>query len=154
MRDRLIKFLATGFGAGNFPVGPGTAGSVVGLGYWWLLTRGPTWSYWLTFVVVVLAAVWLSGAAAEILRRPDPSCVVIDEICAMPLVLAGIGHVWWQVAIGFIWFRIFDVWKPPPVRQAQAFVGGIGIVLDDLLAAGYACATTHGVLWLIARAHH
>ncbi len=151
MRDRLIQFLASGFGAGFVPLAPGTAGSLVGVGYWWLLTRGGAWVYWLVFAVVVLVAVWLSGAAAEIQRRPDPPSVVIDEICAVPLALAGIGHEWWHVALGFVWFRVFDVWKPPPVREAQAFDGGVGIVLDDLLAAGYACVTTHGVLWLVGR---
>jgi phosphatidylglycerophosphatase A len=151
MRDRLMLFFATGFGVGRLPVAPGTAGSLVGVAYWWLLTRGGTWVYWPVFALVVLAAVWLSAAAAEIQRKPDPPSVVIDEICAMPLALAGIGHEWWQVALGFVWFRVFDVWKPPPVRDAQAFAGGIGIVLDDLLAAGYACATTHAVLWLVGR---
>lgn len=151
MRDRLIKFFATGFGAGNVPLAPGTAGSVVGMGYWWGLHHSAPWLYWPVTVAVVLFAVWCSGLAADLYRRPDPSCVVIDEICAMPIALAGIGHHWWHIALGFVWFRVFDVWKPPPVRQAQVFSGGIGIVLDDLLAAGYACATTHAVVWLISR---
>lgn len=151
MRDRLIKFLATGFGVGNLPVAPGTAGSLVGVGYWWLLNHGAAWAYWPATILVVLFAVWCSGAASELYRKPDPACVVIDEICAMPIALAGTSHVWWHVVLGFVWFRVFDVWKPSPVRQAQAFAGGLGIVLDDLLAAGYACATTHAVVWLIAR---
>jgi phosphatidylglycerophosphatase A len=151
MRDRLIKFLATGFGTGLFPLAPGTAGSAVGVGYWWWLHHSAAWLYWPVTVAVILFAVWCSGIAADLYRRPDPSCVVIDEICAMPIALAGLGQHWWQIALGFVWFRIFDVWKPPPVRQAQAFTAGIGIVLDDLLAAGYACATTHAVGWLIAR---
>lgn len=151
MRERLILFLATGFGVGRLPVAPGTAGSLVGVAYWWLLTHGAVWLYWPLFALVALAAVWLCGAAAEIQRKPDPPSVVMDEICAMPLALAGIGHEWWQVALGFLWFRVYDVWKPPPVRESQAFAGGVGIVLDDLLAAGYACATTHAVLWLVGR---
>jgi phosphatidylglycerophosphatase A len=52
------------------------------------------------------------------------------------------------VAVAFALFRLFDIWKPPPVRDAQDFSGGIGIVLDDLLAAAYACAGTHAVVWL------
>jgi phosphatidylglycerophosphatase A len=151
MRDRLIKFFATGFGVGTVPAAPGTAGSLVGLLYWWELSHLAPWLYWLVTVLVVVFAVWCAGLAAELYRKPDPACVVIDEICAMPIVLAGIGHHWWHVVLGFVWFRLFDVWKPPPVRQAQVFSGGIGIVLDDLLAAAYACATTHGVIWLIAR---
>jgi phosphatidylglycerophosphatase A len=151
MRDKLIKFFAIGFGAGAFPAAPGTAGSLVGVAYWWGLSHAAPWLYWMVTVLVVLFAVWCSGLAAELYRKPDPACIVIDEICALPIVLAGVGHHWWHVVIGFVWFRVFDVWKPPPVRQAQVFSGGIGIVLDDLLAAGYACATTHGVVWLIAR---
>lgn len=151
MRERLVKILATGFGAGLVPTAPGTAGSVVGVVLWWGLNHLTPWAYWLVTVLVVALAVWSAGAAAELYRKQDPPCVVIDEICAMPIVLAGIGQHWWHVVIGFVWFRLFDVWKPPPVRQAQVFSGGIGIVLDDLLAAGYACATTHGVIWLIAK---
>ena len=149
MRDRLVTFLATGFGSGRCPVGPGTAGSLLGIGYWWLLMQLPVWLHWVAFVIGVLVAVWSAGEAAELLREPDPTCVVIDEIAALPLALVGLSVAVWPVALGFVWFRVFDIWKPPPVRQAQAFSGGLGIVLDDLLAALYACATTHLVLWLV-----
>ncbi len=153
MRDRLIRFIATGFGAGLSPVMPGTAGSLVGVLYWWLLDRGNAWSYWLIFAAGIVFAVWCSGAAADAMHKQDPPSVVIDEIAVMPLALAGLGHHWWSLALGFIWFRVFDIWKPPPIRQAQAFSGGIGIVLDDLLAAGYACAAAHLVVWAIAKTH-
>ncbi len=152
--NRLVKFLATGFGAGYLPGAPGLAGSVVGLGYWWLLR----WShnaliYWGVFVVVLLAAVWLAGEAAIILRHPDPSCVVIDELAVVPLALAGLGTTWWIVGIAFVLFRIFDVWKPTPIRQSQDFAGGVGIVLDDVLAALCACGVTHAIVWGVARLH-
>ena len=154
MRERFIKLIATGFGVGNLPVAPGTAGSLLGIGYWWMLARADAWFYWTGFGVGVVLAVWCAGAASEIYRRPDPPTVVIDEIAAMPLALAGINHVWWQVAVAFGLFRLFDVWKPPPVRQAQAFSGGVGIVLDDLLAAVYTCVATHSVIWLLSHAKH
>lgn len=151
MRDRLVKFLATGFGVGNMPVGPGLAGSLVGLGYWWLLVRsGHVWVYWVAFVVGVVLAVWIAGEAAELLRDPDPASVVIDEIVVVPLALAGLAPVWWHIAIGFVLFRLFDVWKPPPVRQAENFSGGVGIVLDDVVAALYACAGTHAIVWAVS----
>jgi phosphatidylglycerophosphatase A len=151
MRDRLVKWIASGFGAGLVPVAPGTAGSLLGVGYWWLLTRASPWAYWLVFAAGVVFAVWCAGEAAELLRKPDPPCVVIDEIAVMPLVLAGVGMHPWQIVVGFLWFRLFDIWKPTPVRQAQAFSGGLGIVLDDLLAACYACGATHAVIWAVAR---
>jgi phosphatidylglycerophosphatase A len=154
MRNGLVKLFATGFGVGKLPVAPGTAGSVLGIAYWWSLTLLQPWAHWLVFMLAVLFAVWCAGEAAELLRKPDPVQVVIDEIVAIPLALAGVGPVWWKVVIGLAWFRVFDIWKPPPVRQAQAFSGGIGIVLDDLLAAVYACLTTHGVIWLLGHVKH
>ena len=127
---------------------------MLGVGYWWVLTRADAWIYWVVFGVGVMLAVWCAGAASEIYRRPDPPDIVIDEIAALPLALAGIDHVWWQAAVAFGLFRLFDVWKPPPVRQAQAFSGGVGIVLDDLLAAAYTCVATHSVIWLLSHAKH
>jgi phosphatidylglycerophosphatase A len=149
MRDRLILLLATGLGVGRSPVAPGTAGSILGLVYWWLLMQlHNDYLYWLTFVAVVLFAVWCSGEAAKIMRHDDPPSVVIDEICAVPLALAGLGTVWWMVMVAFVLFRVFDIWKPTPIRQVQRWPGGVGIVVDDLLAAVCACATTHGAVWL------
>ena len=155
MRERLIKFLATGFGVGYSPVAPGTAGSVVGIGFWWALSQQH--HLWLRAVLLVLAicfAIWCAGEASDIMHHPDPPSVVIDEIVAMPMVMIGLGTTWWHVALGFAMFRLFDVWKPTPCREAQDFSGGIGIVLDDLLAAAYACLASHGVLWLIAGMKH
>jgi phosphatidylglycerophosphatase A len=155
MRDRLIKFLATGFGAGYLPAAPGTAGSLVGVAFWWGLnqTHNP-WLRGLLLVLAVVLAVWCAGEASEIMRHPDPPSVVIDEIVAMPVALFGLGARWWHIVVGFAMFRLFDVWKPSPVREAQNFTGGIGIVLDDLLAAVYACTATHGVVWLVSWMKH
>ncbi len=152
MLDRFVRFLATGFGVGSMPSAPGLAGSIVGLGYWWLLwwSRDPL-IYWGVFIAVVLLAVWVAGEAAMSMGKSDPPSVVIDEIAVMPLALAGLGGTWWHVALAFVWFRVFDVWKPPPVRQAQDFAGGVGIVLDDVLAALYACGITHATVWCVAK---
>lgn len=152
MRKRLVKFVATGFGAGYVPWAPGTAGSLVGVGYWWLLATQPAVTYWLTVVAVIAFAIWCTGEAAMDLGQDDPPCVVIDEIAAMPLALAWVGPELWHVALGFAFFRLFDVWKPCPIRKSQKLPGGMGIVIDDLLAAVYACAATHAVIWLTMRA--
>lgn len=150
MRERFVKFLATGFGVGYLPVMPGTAGSVLGVGFWWTLTHlHSVWLGALVIVVAIVFAVWCAGSAAEAMHHPDPPSVVIDEIVAMPVAMAGVTGSWWHVAVAFALFRLFDIWKPPPVRDAQDFSGGIGIVLDDLLAAAYACAGTHAVVWLV-----
>jgi phosphatidylglycerophosphatase A len=155
MRERLIKFLATGFGVGYLPAVPGMAGSVVGVGFWWSLNQAH--NPWLRGLLLVLAigfAVWCAGEASEIMHHPDPSSVVIDEIVAMPLAFIGLGGQWWHIVVGFMMFRVFDLWKPSPIRESQDFSGGIGIVLDDLLAAVYACAATHGIVWLVSWMRH
>jgi phosphatidylglycerophosphatase A len=117
-----------------------------------VLTRlHPAWLAGVVFVFAVAVAVWCAGAAAEAMRHPDPPSVVIDEIVALPIAFVGLDMVWWQVVLAFAFFRLFDIWKPPPVRDAQSFSGGMGIVLDDLLAAAYACAATQAVLWAVGR---
>jgi phosphatidylglycerophosphatase A len=145
MRDRLTRFIATGFGAGLVPFVPGTAGSAVGLGYWWLLTQTPPVVYWSVFIAGLAVALWSAGVTARMMGQPDPSSVVIDELTAVPLALAGVTGWWWVPA--FVLFRVFDIWKPWPVCQSQKLPGGWGIVVDDVLAAGYACA----VVQILAR---
>jgi phosphatidylglycerophosphatase A len=153
MRERLLKFIASGLGVGFLPVAPGTAGSLLGVGYWWLLMHTGPWIHWLGFMAGLAFAVWCSGEAAEAWRKPDPSCVVIDEIAVMPLVLAGVSapHLLAKITLGFVLFRLFDIWKPWPVRQAQALTSGLGIVMDDVLAAVYACVATHSVVWVLGK---
>ena len=146
MRDRLIRFGATGFGAGRIPFAPGLAGSVVGIGWWWLLTLIGGRLSWALFAAGALVGVWVAGAAARAMGEKDPSCVVIDEMCAVPLALAGLTN-WWLV-LAFVLFRLFDVWKPWPIRQSQRLPGGWGIVVDDLLAAAAACGVTQLIIWL------
>lgn len=145
MRDRLIQVLATGFGVGCVPVGPGLAGSVVGVGWWWV-ARDELW----LIPVGVLAAIVVADRATKLFGHLDPPCVVIDEICAVPLALLALTERW-ELVTGFVLFRVFDVWKPWPIRQLQALPGGWGIVADDVVAAGYAGVFTHGIGLLVAR---
>jgi phosphatidylglycerophosphatase A len=155
MRDRLVKFLATGFGVGYSPVAPGTVGALVGVGFWWALNQTHhLWLRGLLLVLSIMIAVWCAGAASDLMHHPDPSSVVIDEIVAVPLVMIGLGAHWWHIVVGFALFRLFDIWKPSPVREAEDFSGGIGIVLDDLIAAAYACMATHLVVYLVSLAKH
>ena len=147
MKNWFVKFIATGCGAGYLPKMPGTAGSVLGVGLWWLLASH-AW-LWALYPLLVWLAVWSACRAAKLLNQTDPAAVVIDEIVGMPLALAGIAPVGWLVLTGFAAFRLFDIWKPWPIRQSQALPGGRGIVIDDLLAGGFACAVTHAIAWAV-----
>jgi phosphatidylglycerophosphatase A len=138
---RLAFAVATFFGCGHFPVGPGTAGSLVALvllalGYRFGLTRAA-----LLFLLVLLIplGVWAATKTARSLGAKDPGMVVIDEVLGQWLTLLG-APVWnWKSFTGaFLLFRLFDIWKPQPVRVAEALPSGIGIVADDLVAGVYA----------------
>ncbi|HUP90737.1 MAG TPA: phosphatidylglycerophosphatase A [Solimonas sp.] len=141
--------LAFGLGAGLSPVGPGTVGTLVGVLMWLALC----WLPWPAYAVAVLAlfvlGCWLCGASARLLGVPDYGGIVFDEIvgfqvAALPLVpaLGWIAEpkVLW-VALAFGLFRLFDIWKPWPIRALDRGVhDGLGIMLDDVLAGIYAAA--------------
>lgn len=137
-----------GLGIGRIPVAPGTAGSILGLAYWYALIRipDPRW-YWVAVVAGIAGAIWCAGAAARQMGEPDPPRVVIDEVVAVPLAMSGQELYWngWAIALALILFRVFDVWKPLYIRELQKLPGGWGIVLDDLAAAVCASVAT----WII-----
>lgn len=121
------------------PFAPGTAGTMVGIPVYLLLSR----LSWLTYLISVLvfsaAAVYISGKAEKILNAKDPSSIVIDEIAglqfAMFLVSPGAPHILY----GFLLFRLFDITKPFPIRICEEkFPGGCGVVADDIVAGIYA----------------
>ena len=99
---------------------------------------GP-WHFGLLTALALLPAVWSAGATAEALQRKDPQIVVIDEVLGQWLAFAG-ARVYTPVTylIAFALFRLFDIWKPWPVRQLEALPGGWGINADDLMAGVYA----------------
>jgi phosphatidylglycerophosphatase A len=139
--------LATWFGVGLIPIAPGTWGSLAALPFAWAIR-----SLWgATGLVIAIAIVFFAGwwAAATVSKAgaiKDPGAVVIDEVAGQWLVLLTAPRdplVW---VLAFLLFRIFDIWKPWPVRWADRDItGGLGVMLDDLLAAVYAAL----VLWVL-----
>lgn len=157
--NRLILFIAQGFGSGRVPKAPGTFGSLVGIIWFYLLLLPGSWPLFAVGVGLGIAAsIWISGRAEQILGKHDPGSVVLDEIAAIPLAYSGwiavtsAQHDWtfpgikevfqpaslgW-LAAGFILFRVFDIWKPWPIGQIQHLPGGWGITADDVLAGLWA----------------
>jgi len=156
-RRAMILLFAQGFGVGRIPFAPGTFGSLVGILWFALLLTTKRYElYLLGALCGVGLAVWLCGAAEKILKQKDPSSVVLDEIVALPFCfLPWVTQAWMRQhqmpaldafltgrsllsVLGiFVLFRIFDIWKPWPVRQSQSLPGGWGVTMDDLLAAIY-----------------
>lgn len=136
---RLIMLSATVLGVGYLPIMPGTFGSLIALPLHHFLTLLPLKPYALALFILGVVAVLAAGSAEKILDRKDPSPVVIDEVLGMLITLAGTPRTIPVYILGFFLFRLFDIWKPFPIGWIDRRVqGGVGIVLDDLLAGLYA----------------
>ena len=145
-------FIALGFGAGLAPRAPGTAGTLAALAIYWALALVlPPLAIAFLAVPLFFVGVWACGVAGRNLGVEDHGAFVWDEIVAfLPLAALASASIWLQ-AIAFALFRLFDIWKPFPIRQFEARVkGGLGVMLDDLLAACY----TYLVLVILVIAIH
>jgi len=150
--DFVIFNLATGLGTGLAPIASGTFGSLLGLLLVYLLNRWQL-SIMLQFSIAVVGfvvAIYVSGWVADAEDDKDPSIVVADEIIGQMVVFLFIpaAKVTFGLLIaGFLLFRIFDIWKPWPIRKLESLPGGFGIVLDDILAGIFANIILQLWLW-------
>jgi phosphatidylglycerophosphatase A len=141
-----VHFVAFGFGAGLAPKAPGTFGSLVGLlAAWGLIALPLPWRA-AAVLAVVAAGIWICGESARRLQRHDDQRIVLDEIAGVLLTsLAVVEKSVFAFALVFVFFRFFDILKPWPIRDVDhSLKGGLGIMLDDLIAAFYAavCVAT------------
>jgi phosphatidylglycerophosphatase A len=137
-----VHFLAFGFGAGLAPRAPGTFGSAVGIvAAWWLLELPLVWRV-AVVLAVIAAGIYICGESARRLGRHDDQRIVLDEIAGVLLTsLAVADKSVFSLALVFVFFRLFDIWKPWPIRDVDhSLKGGLGIMLDDLIAALFAAA--------------
>jgi phosphatidylglycerophosphatase A len=142
----ILRVLATGFGAGYSPIIPGTAGTLVGVPLYMLLAPMGIVAVALALLSAVLVGVYAAGRMERLSGKQDPGTVVIDEIAGYLLTMIGSPADFFHLTAGFFLFRLFDVLKPPPARQAEKRLsGGTGIMIDDLLAACYAWLCLRGM---------
>lgn len=134
-KDTAVMLLATGCYLGKVPFAPGTFGSLLGLLLCFLLSDIHIGSAVFITVLFIGGATWISHTAAEILNKEDPGCIVIDEIAGMMVTLIGLPFNLSTAVAGFVVFRLLDILKPPPIRAIERQLpGGIGIVMDDVVA--------------------
>jgi phosphatidylglycerophosphatase A len=137
------KIILSWFGTGYSPKAPGTAGSVAALPFAWLMATyfGP--SVLFTAAIVAFCAGWaLASQSPE--ARQDPGWVVIDEVAGQWLTLALVPPDFLVYAVGLLMFRIFDIFKPWPIRTLERSVGGgLGVMIDDIASAVYAGSLTY-----------
>lgn len=150
-------------GVGYFPIAPGTVGSLVGAGLYvtlwaWIyqlfeiraLRRGLNFLNVFTpqiafmFVVILfvtMLGIWAASRTERLLQKKDPSVVVIDEVAGQMIALLSwpfLSHSGWTVLTSVVLFRVFDIWKPYPIRRLERLESGLGIMADDVLAGAYA----------------
>jgi len=131
-------FLAFGLGSGLAPKAPGTAGSMLGLILFVPLLTLPIWIQIVVILFAFTLGVYVSGRVAVELNLKDPSVIVWDEFVGMWIVMLWLPSYYWLIP-AFLLFRLFDITKPWPVSVAdRQLEGGLGIMLDDVVAGLYA----------------
>ena len=149
--NQLGVFLATGFGLGRSPIASGTVGTLPGL-----LIVAAVWPMGLAWqlaaaLVLPLLAVPLCDIAERHFGKKDDGRIVADEYLTFPIAMVGLPLAPWVVAMAFASSRCFDIVKPPPARALQRLHGGVGIVIDDVLASLYSLAFNQAVYWSVTR---
>jgi len=135
---RFVLIVATGLGTGYIPGIPGTAGSLLGVALFLLLSFLPYWLYAVTLIGLLFLSVWASDKAEDIFEERDCQKIVIDEVFGILVTLAFLPPTTKNLIVGFLLFRLLDSLKPPPAYQFnRGTYGGWGVVLDDLAAGLY-----------------
>lgn len=139
---RLAFLIATWFGCGRSPAAPGTVGSAAALVIAIVLHRYAGlsgWHYLALAALLAYPAVWSASVAARVSKVEDPGFVVVDEVLGQWIALAGaVRFTPVSCLAAFVLFRLFDIWKPFPVRQLESLPDGLGINADDAMAGVYA----------------
>ena len=150
MKDRFIRFIATGFYSGYSPLVPGTVGSVPAWLIAFFLVGDNTPVLAVVTVATFCVSVWSAGKAEQTLGR-DAKKIVIDEWSGMFLALLFVPYSFSNYLIAFFAFRVFDVVKIPPAAQAERLPGGWGVTMDDAVAGIQANVVTQLVIFALAR---
>ncbi len=145
-----VHFIAFGFGSGAVPIAPGTFGTLMAVPFYYLMQDLSLGFYLLITLAVIIFGTYVSHITERDLGVPDHSGIVIDEIAGYFVTMIAAPKGWLWILIGFILFRIFDIWKPAPIRYLDQHVpGGAGIMLDDIIAGVYALVVMWGIAWVI-----
>lgn len=148
--DRLVHFVALGFGVGTVPVAPGTIGTLVAIPFYLMIRNASAPWYAEMVLIMFVLGMWICRVTERDLGVQDHPAIVWDEIVGylITMFLAPPGWIW--IVLGFILFRLFDIWKPFPIRALeQRIQGGLGIMLDDALAGIYAWLSLQALAYIL-----
>lgn len=143
-------FLSFGFGSGYSPWAPGTAGTVAAIPLFYLMSMLPLWQYMVAVFLMMLLGFYICGFTTRAMGKHDHSAIVWDEIVGYLITMMAMPLQWQWVLIGFFVFRFFDVIKPWPINVIDHRInGGVGIMLDDVLAGFYGFIVMQGLLYYV-----
>ena len=137
-KNKIAFLLSTWFGTGLIPPVPGTMGTLGAIPLLILFSYTGNLFQPLLIIIFVTIAVWAAETRSSLLNQKDPSQVVIDEVAGFLVTFLFLPLTWKNLGLAFILFRLFDIIKPFPIRRLEELKGGLGIVMDDLLAGVYA----------------
>jgi phosphatidylglycerophosphatase A len=134
----VVTAVATSLGAGFMPKAPGLAGTVTAVPLAWALARGGHLAFVLGLVVVTVIGTWAADVYVRVTGKEDNQQIVVDEVAGYLVTMLLVSRTPVNLALGLLLFRLFDVWKPQPVRWVDRNVGGgWGVMADDLAAGVY-----------------
>ena len=128
-------FIAFGFGTGAIPVAPGTFGTLITIPLYLFLASFSHTFYLICTIAIIIFSIWLCEKTSKEIHIHDHQGMCIDEVVGFLVTMYCAPYGWGWIILGVILFRIFDIWKPWPIRQIDAHVkGGFGMILDDVIA--------------------
>ena len=146
-----VHFLALGFGSGLIPLMPGTFGSLAALPLLIPFLWSPPYALLIAAILASIVGIYLCGKTADDMQVHDHGSIVWDEVAGILLTFLWIPLSPLTVLLGFVLFRFFDILKPWPIKPIDKYVaGGLGIMLDDIVAGLMACISLHAILFVFA----
>ena len=145
-----LHLLAFGLGSGGVPKAPGTAGTLAAVPLYLLLSSFSSAVYLIVVLLMLILGIWLCGKVSEDLGVHDHGGIVWDEWVGFLITMAWAPSGWLWVLVGFLLFRLFDIWKPWPIGYLdQHMDGGLGIMLDDVLAGVYSLVLLQVLIYIM-----
>jgi phosphatidylglycerophosphatase A len=140
-------WLAVGFGSGLSPKAPGTVGTLAALPLVYGLSFLPAWASLCILLLGAWFGIWLCEQVSKDIGAEDHGAIVFDEIIGFAITMWAVPLQWWTLLLGFVLFRLLDIAKPGPVGWCDRQLhGGMGVMMDDIVAGVLACGLMHGVL--------
>lgn len=142
-------FLAFGLGSGTAPIAPGTFGTLMAIPFYLLLQHLPLIAYLFFVLIFIIVSIWICDRVSREMQVHDHPGICLDEFAGFFVTMISAPIGWYWIVVGFFLFRLFDIWKPWPIRYFDKKIqGGLGIVLDDVMAGVFSMIVMYVIAWL------